>query len=100
VTKHNLELVAEVYSEAVDVNDHPTLSVATTLGVTRTAAAKLVWRARQRGLLSPTRKGHDPTLNRKLIAVADAVGVEPRALHEAIERYANGDLRCRRAVTV
>lgn len=85
--------VAEVYVEAAISGFPPTKSVQQTYGISYRAAANLVARARRLGYLTATTKGAKVGIPAKVAAVADAVGVDPVALHEAILVHAGGDLR-------
>jgi hypothetical protein len=53
----HLERVANIYSEALRRQQHPTQAVAKALGISPTAAAKQVHRARALGLLKQTTQG-------------------------------------------
>ncbi len=53
----HLERVAEVYDGALRVHHHPTKAVAEAFGISVTAAAKQVVRAREQGLLRKTTQG-------------------------------------------
>jgi len=55
--RHSASRVAEIYTEAWQRGEHPTKAVAEALGISSSAAAKQVSRARALGALPPTMKG-------------------------------------------
>ena len=97
---HDYAQVAEVYVEALEAGDPPTKAVQDTWGLTRSAAAKLVARVRAAGHLPATTQGVTGGFSPKVYAVAHALGVEPEALHEAVIKHADGDLRIAQRPTV
>lgn len=93
VRKAPVQQVAHVYSNAAATGHAPTLAVEKRFGVSRSTAGRWVAAARSAGLLEPVGQGRSPRLNRKIAAVARALGVDPQALRKAIVQHANGDLR-------
>lgn len=82
--------VAETYQSAVSRGLPPAKSVQDRFGLPRTTATKKIKKARESGLLpDDTRPKH----SRKLVDVADALGVNPDDLRDAILAHAAGDLR-------
>lgn len=91
--KYNLGEIAAIYRTACDEGTPPTKEVARRTGATYTAAAKLVSRARGAGLLEPTTPGRSPVRNRKVVAIAEALDVDPDRLRDAVIAHADGNLR-------
>lgn len=56
-TRERLQVVADVYKEALSKGERPTTAVAEHFGLTQGGASSLVARARQVGLLPPTSAG-------------------------------------------
>jgi transposase len=91
----DLARVASVYSVAAAEGHAPTQAVEKRFRTSRSTAGRWVAAARRAGLLEPVGRGESPRLNRKLVAVAQELGVDPEALREAVVRRANGELRVR-----
>lgn len=87
------EQAADIYKKAVQRGIAPVQEVMRQLGVSRTTATRRVREARERGLLHEDSK---PTYSSKLVAVAQALGVGPDALRDAVLEHADGDLRVQR----
>jgi transposase len=96
MTGPDLRKVAAVYSAAAGKGHAPTRAVEAYFGTSRSSAGRWVGAARAAGLLEPVSQGSSPRLNRKLAAVARALGVEPDALRDAVVRHADGELRVRK----
>lgn len=94
-TEEMLRRVAEAYAQAAEAGRPPVAAVADLLGVSRHAAAQRVMRARKAGFLPSTEPGRCPRINAKVIKVAEALGVDPLALAQAVTEHADGDLRIR-----
>jgi hypothetical protein len=92
VAAPDLQVVADVYNDAARTGHAPTLAVEQRFGVSRSTAGRWVRAARNAGLLEPVGWGASPRLNRKVVAVAREMGVDPGALQAAILRQ-GGDLR-------
>jgi hypothetical protein len=82
-----------VYAEAARTGYAPILVVERHFRVSRSTAGRWVAKARQADLLGQVRQGHRPSPNWKVIAVAEAVSVDPVVLHDAVLQHARGDLR-------
>ena len=76
----DLAKVADVYSIAAAEGHAPTLAVQKRFKMSRSTAGRWVAAARRAGLLEPVGRGESPRLNRKLVAVAQELGVDPEAL--------------------
>jgi len=61
----HFERVAAIYRRAYALHQPPTKAVATELGITSSAAAKQVSRARDKGLLPPTTPGRAAATNKR-----------------------------------
>lgn len=94
------EVVAAEYLAAIARNESPTAAVAERCGLTYNAARDKIHRARVKGVLPATTQGKRRTqcgvANPKLLAVAQAIGVAPDLLFEAVIEHADGDLRLRK----
>ena len=78
---------------AAHAGQPPTKAVAEHFGAPRSTAGRWVWIVRALGFIPPVTAGKSPRRNPKVAAVADALGVSPFALEQAIRKHANGDLR-------
>jgi len=85
-----LTQVAEIYRYAMSAGDAPTVAVAQQGGYSKATAGRRITAAREADLLDvePLR-GLPP---RRLHAVANAIGVSPQDLYDAVKTHAQGRL--------
>lgn len=70
----SLDEIAETYQEAISLGLPPAKSVESKFSLPRTTASKKIRKARQAGLIP---EDSHPKHSRKLVAVADALGISP-----------------------
>lgn len=94
--------IASEYVEALDEGKRPGPTIVNAYQCTLTTAHSWIRKARDKGYLTeavpPITKMGTRT-NRKLKLVADALGVDPYDLYEALLLHADGDLRVQRRFT-
>ena len=94
LTANHLETVARVYLDALEAGHPPVRAVATVFAAPPPTVSKWVRRAKDAGLIpDQSYVRANVRHNRKLVAVANAVGVTPHALRCAVLVHAGGDLR-------
>lgn len=89
LTADHLSDVARVYRAAELNAKAPAAAVSEHFGTPRRTASYWIRLARERGHLSTDHESRSP----KVLAVADAIGVDYEALRDAIITHAGGDLR-------
>lgn len=88
-SQETYEAIARVFTEAAMAGSPPVVAVQDHFDVPQRTASHWVKKARENGYLS----AEVQPLNAKLLAVAEAVGVDYHALREAVLTHAGGDLR-------
>jgi len=88
--RREIGAVAKVYQDAVARGASPIKEVMERVGLSRATAIRRIKAARESGLLPADSR---PIYSSKLVAVAQALSVDPGRLRDAVLEHAGGDLR-------
>jgi transposase len=88
-----LERVATIYLAAVNDGLPPIKAVQSQLNLSRGTAIRRIRSAREKGYLDEGVRPGAPHVNHKVVAVAKALGLDPKELSQAIIDHADGDIR-------
>jgi hypothetical protein len=91
--RSEIENTARVYEDAIARGVPPIKEVMDRLGLTKPTAIRRIRAARDSGVLPEDAR---PNHSQKLVAVAQALEVDPDKLVDAILEHADGDLRVQR----
>ena len=90
-TATDYEAMADCYLAAARRGDRPVQAVAATFGISYPLASKRIFEARRDGLLPATSPGAPSDLvPKRVLAVAEAIGIDPVVLRDAIREYGAG----------